>query len=69
MKLKTTNEEILLGKFSNTISIIESNVNESYEDIQMGNNWEPETVNDRMERIKEAFFADLKKLANDLEQE
>ena len=60
---KTTSQEILEGKFRNTISSIEGYLQEARGDKENGATYAARAVATRLEKIKLAFDADLKNLA------
>lgn len=68
MKLKTTNEEILKGKFSKTIAKIEAYKTEAKNDISTRVDYKAQAVFSRIEKIQILFEQELLKLANDIEE-
>jgi hypothetical protein len=66
LKIKASSEEILKGKFSNTLTCIQGYVTEAKGDIGMDVNYGPKAVLGRMKLIQETFIKDMENLAKDL---
>ena len=66
LKIKTSNEEILKAKFTDTIKTVEGYLTEARGDIQIGTSYRATAVHNRMEKIKECLTKDLANLAKDL---
>lgn len=65
--LKTDNLEILKGKFSATIAKIEGYHQEAKGDKEVNQGYQASAVFGRMDKIKDAFYEDLRKLALEIE--
>lgn len=67
LKIKVSAEEILAGKFRDTVQRINGYLQEARGDVSVGQSYSANAVYGRMQRIKEAFDQDLKNLAADLD--
>jgi len=67
LKIKVSAEEILAGKFRNTIQRLNGYVTEARGDVSIGQTYSANAVHSRMLNIKEAFDRDLRDLAADLD--
>ena len=68
MNINTTPEEILKGKFSETIKKIEAYYQEANGDVETGQSYSPTAVRSRIANIRDEFYKDLSKLALDITQ-
>ena len=66
LKINCSIEEILRGKFSDTIARINGYVAESRGDMENDTTYAARSVNGRMCRIQETFEEDLEKLIKDI---
>lgn len=66
MKLKSNIEEILRGKFSDTIREIEGVYQEASGDVEIGTKYTAKAVKARIRDIRDSFYKELELLAKDI---
>lgn len=62
MKIKTSNEEVLMGKFVETLLLIKGDI----EETRGYSNYSVEAVRTRFEKIQTTLLKEIKKLSNDI---
>lgn len=67
--IKTSTEEILIAKFSRTISTLQGYITEAKGDITVGTTYRPTAVLNRLLSVKLAFESDLAGLSLDIKHE
>jgi len=66
MKIKITKEEVIKAKFQNTIDIVNRYLKEAQIYTDLDDDYLPEEVLQRIEKIKISLNNDIKNLLNDI---